>query len=84
MQKLTLIANEHAAKYDPSAVRERPICSSVLARKSGARDDVCWDHVANPAKVSSTSRGFAVAMRSADPESAREIQRRARLLIETP
>lgn len=49
-----LLANEHAAHYDPSAVRERPICSRLLARKAAVGSDVCWGSVTNPTEVHQT------------------------------
>lgn len=46
-----VLANQHAVQYNPTAVRERPACSGVLARKSGLGGDVCWGSVINPTEV---------------------------------
>lgn len=75
-----VLANEHAAKYDPNAVRERPICSGVLARKSGGSSDVCWGSVTNPTgthQVSAEERRRLAAEHRAASQALRDAEARA-------
>lgn len=75
-----VLANEHAAEYDPNAVRQRPICSSVLARKSGDSSDVCWGAITNPTEthqVSAEERRRLAAEHRAASQALRDAEARA-------
>lgn len=75
-----VLANEHAAKYDPNAVRERPICSGVLARKSWYGSDVCWGSVTNVTEthqVSAEERRRLAAEHRAASQALRDAEGRA-------
>lgn len=75
-----VLANEHAAKYDPNAVRERPICSGVLARKSGYSSDVCWGSVTNATEthqVAADERRRLAAEHRAASQALRDAEARA-------
>jgi hypothetical protein len=75
-----VLANEHAAKYDPNAVRERPICSGVLARKSGFSNDVCWGSATNATEthqVSADERRRLAAEHRAASQALRDAEARA-------
>ncbi|MFO0749992.1 MAG: hypothetical protein U1F43_30630 [Myxococcota bacterium] len=75
-----VLANEHAAHYDPSAERERTVCKGILSRAGSSSGNICWSSTTNPTaehqaaadahrKIAAEHRAASQALRDAEAKA---------------